>query len=355
VTGASKKIMVTGGSGFIGSAFCRHCVLELGWAVVNLDSLTYAAADGTLGAIEKDKAYDFVRGSIADSELVQKSLDAHRPDAIVNFAAESHVDRSIDGPMAFVHTNVVGTAVLLEAARRYRDSINGDLRDSFRFHHVSTDEVYGSLDIDDAKFAETTGYDPTSPYSASKAASDHLVRAWGSTFGLPVTITNCSNNYGPFHFPEKLIPLMIIKAMRGEKLPVYGSGGNVRDWLYVDDHVRAIALVLQSGKRGETYNVGANEERTNLAVVERICDLLDQRRPRADEEPRRALIDFVTDRPGHDLRYAIDNSKICSELGWRPSVSFDDGLAKTVDWYLDNEWWWRPLTERRYGGERLGI
>lgn len=351
----TKTVMVTGGSGFIGSAFCRHCVSDLGWRVVNLDALTYAAADGTMKEIEGHPRYHFVKGDIADRVLVADLFLRHSPAAIVNFAAESHVDRSIDGPLAFINTNVVGTASLLEATREFLGGRDAGFRSAFRFHHVSTDEVYGSLALEENAFVETTAYQPSSPYSASKAASDHLVRAWWHTFGLPVTITNCSNNYGPFHFPEKLIPLVIIKALRGEPLPVYGTGRNVRDWLFVEDHARAIAMVLQNGETGETYNVGGNEERSNLEVVEAICDLVDQRVPLSNGKRRRDLITFVADRPGHDLRYAIDNTKICDQLGWRPSTRFESGLAKTVDWYLDNEWWWQPLLEKRYQGQRLGV
>lgn len=346
------KLLVTGGCGFIGSAVCRHLVGE-GHKVVNVDKLTYAGNPESLRSLADNPNYVFVHVDIAD-EAVGRALREHGVDAIMNLAAESHVDRSIDGPGAFVETNVVGTFRLLQTALDYWRSLEGAKKDAFRFHHVSTDEVFGDLPFDDSLFSETTAYAPSSPYSASKAASDHFVNAWHHTYGLPVVMTNCSNNYGPFHFPEKLIPLTILNALEGKALPVYGKGENVRDWLYVEDHARALALVLQQGKIGESYNIGGNEERTNLAVVEAICDALDERRPLPNGGARRNLITFVTDRPGHDRRYAIDASKIARELGWKPSESFESGLARTIDWYLDNAWWWEPIRSGTYAGERLG-
>ncbi len=345
------KVLVTGGAGFIGSAVCRHLVRDLGYGVVNYDKLTYAANTNSLNSIQNNRAYSFVKGDICDGERVLETLRAHKVDAIMHLAAESHVDRSIDGPAAFVTTNIVGTYALLEAARTYWME---DLQTSerFRFHHISTDEVFGDLPFDDSLFREDTPYAPSSPYSASKAASDHLVHAWYKTYGLPVVMSNCSNNYGPFHFPEKLIPLIILNALEGKDLPVYGTGDNVRDWLHVEDHARALAIVMQAGRLGESYNIGGNAERTNLQVVEAICDGLDARQPAA--RPRRELITFVTDRPGHDRRYAIDASKIKTELGWQPSYTFEDGLAQTIDWYLENTGWWQPIREGRYSGARLG-
>ena len=350
---ATRTVLVTGGAGFIGSAVCRHLVGE-GHRVVNLDKLTYAGNPATLVPLADADNHRFVHGDIADAELVGRLLREERVDGIMHLAAESHVDRSIDGPMVFVETNVVGTVRLLEAATRYWRELEGGARDRFRFHHVSTDEVFGDLPFDSGVFTEATPYDPSSPYSASKAASDHFVRAWHETYGLPVVLSNCSNNYGPFHFPEKLIPLVILNALEGRPLPVYGRGENVRDWLYVEDHARALALVLMTGAVGESYNVGGREERTNLEVVEAICDALDRRRPLEDGRSRRELIEFVTDRPGHDRRYAIDPVKIERELGWRACESFDSGLARTVDWFLANEWWWGPIRSGAYAGERLG-
>ena len=345
------SVLVTGGCGFIGSAVCRHLVSDLEIETINLDKLTYAANQDSLRSIEDSKLYHFVEGDICDGALVSSLLRTHKVSAVMHLAAESHVDRSIDGPAAFIQTNIVGTYSLLDAAKSYwEDKL--DRSDTFRFHHISTDEVYGDLPLDDSLFTEETSYAPSSPYSASKASSDHLVRAWHRTFGLPTVLTNCSNNYGPFHFPEKLIPLVILNALDGKPLPVYGKGENVRDWLFVEDHARALALVMQQGKVGESYNIGGSAERTNLSVVESICDVLDKLRPTA--EPRRNLIEFVSDRPGHDMRYAIDASKIAGELGWRPSVTFEQGLETTVRWYLANEWWWRPLRDQRYAGERLG-
>lgn len=344
-------VLVTGGCGFIGSAVCRHLVTDLGIKTINLDKLTYAANRQNLRDVENSNLYHFIEGDICDGELVAKLLREHQVDAIMHLAAESHVDRSIDGPAAFIETNIVGTYTLLDAAKQYwQEELNQS--DTFRFHHVSTDEVYGDLPLDDNLFTEETPYAPSSPYSASKASSDHLVRAWQRTFGLPVVLTNCSNNYGPFHFPEKLIPLVILNALEGKPLPVYGRGENVRDWLYVEDHAKALALVLREGRVGESYNIGGSAERTNLHVVETICDVLDRLRP--GQTPRRSLIEFVSDRPGHDMRYAIDASKIGKELDWQPSVTFEEGLEATIQWYLENEWWWRPLREKRYAGERLG-
>lgn len=345
------KILVTGGAGFIGSAVCRHLVLDKGVSVVNLDKLTYAANLESLNVIADSSLYAFEKVDICDQDAVLKVMQKHGINAVMHLAAESHVDRSIDGPAAFMQTNIMGTYSMLEASRLYwKDRLSED--PDFRFHHISTDEVFGDLPFDDSLFREDTPYAPSSPYSASKASSDHLVRAWGRTYGLPIVMSNCSNNYGPFHFPEKLIPLVTINALEGKTLPVYGKGDNVRDWLYVEDHAAALATVVEEGRIGESYNIGGNSERTNLAVVEQICDILDDRRPQATE--RRALIEFVTDRPGHDMRYAIDASKIKLELGWEPSVTFEEGLANTIDWYLANEWWWRPIRDKRYAGERLG-
>jgi len=350
-----RTILVTGGAGFIGSAVCRHLVKEGGTRVINLDALTYAGNPASLREIEKSNAYRFVKGDIADRDMIAALLREERVDAIMHLAAESHVDRSIDGPGAFVETNVVGTFRLLTAALDYWRGLEGERREVFRFHHVSTDEVFGDLPFDSSVFTEETPYAPSSPYSASKAASDHFVRAWHETYGLPVVLSNCSNNYGPYHFPEKLIPLTILNALDGKKLPVYGKGENVRDWLFVEDHARALDAVISKGKVGESYNIGGREERTNLQVVEAICDALDQRRPLPNGESRRSLISFVTDRPGHDRRYAINPSKIETELGWRAQESFESGLARTIDWYLDNEWWWGPIRSGSYAGERLGV
>lgn len=348
------KILVTGGAGFIGSAVCRHLVGDLGIAAVNVDKLTYAANLQSLKPIADSPLYAFHQNDICDGEAMLAIMRKEQVDAVMHLAAESHVDRSIDGPAVFIETNVMGTYALLEAARAYWGDLEGERRDKFRFHHISTDEVFGDLPFDDSLFTETTPYAPSSPYSASKASSDHLVRAWHHTYGLPVVLSNCSNNYGPYHFPEKLIPLVILNALDNQKLPVYGKGDNVRDWLHVTDHARALAMIATQGKVGESYNVGGHSERTNLAVVEAICDIVDQQRPRADGSSRRDLIAFVTDRPGHDRRYAIDCSKIEAELGWKPSCTFEEGLADTVAWYFDNADWWQPIREKRYAGQRLG-
>lgn len=348
------KVLVTGGAGFIGSAVCRHLVTALGVSVVNVDKLTYAANLQSLAPIEADPLYTFYRQDICDGDAILAILGNEQPDAIMHLAAESHVDRSIDGPAVFIATNVMGTYQMLEAATAYWRKLPAARREAFRFHHVSTDEVYGDLPFDDSLFSETTPYQPSSPYSASKAASDHLVRAWHHTYGLPVVLSNCSNNYGPYHFPEKLIPLVTLNALEALPLPVYGTGENVRDWLHVEDHARALHTILTCGVPGQSYNVGGRSERTNLAVVEAICDTLDRLSPRACGRPRRELITFVSDRPGHDRRYAIDCSKIERELGWRPSCGFEAGLEQTVRWYLDNEAWWRPIRAGRYQGERLG-
>ena len=344
--------LVTGGAGFIGGNFVLEAVAR-GVKVVNLDALTYAGNRDTLASLDGDPNHVFVHGDIGDRDLVAKLLAEHRPDAVLNFAAESHVDRSIDGPAAFIQTNVVGTLALLEAVRDYWKSLQGEAKDSFRFLHVSTDEVYGSLG-ETGKFTEETPYAPNSPYSASKAASDHLVRAFHHTYGLPVLTTNCSNNYGPYHFPEKLVPLIIAKALAGEALPVYGDGKQVRDWLFVADHCEAIRTVLAKGRVGETYNVGGNAEKQNLEVVQAICALLDARRPRADGISRASQITFVADRPGHDRRYAIDASKLRDELGWVPKYDFERGIAETIDWYLNHQDWVQRVLDGSYRLERIG-
>ena len=339
MTPPKDTILVTGGAGFIGSNFVLRWIETVGTPIVNLDLLTYAGNPENLASLEDDSRHQLVRADICDAEAVAAALEQHRPRAIVHFAAESHVDRSIVDPGAFIHTNVQGTYTLLEQARRYWSTLDDTAKDGFRFLHVSTDEVYGTLGPDDPPFSETTPYAPNSPYAASKAGSDHLARAYFHTFKLPVLTTNCSNNYGPFQFPEKLIPLMILNALEGKPLPVYGDGRNVRDWLFVDDHCSAIRTVLDRGTLGETYNVGGNSERNNLHVVETICDLVDELRPDSSIGPRRKLIKFVTDRPGHDRRYAIDARKIARELGWLPSVKFEQGLRNTVEWYLNNGRW----------------
>ncbi|MDP8913469.1 MAG: dTDP-glucose 4,6-dehydratase [Pseudomonadota bacterium] len=348
------SVLVTGGAGFIGSALCRHLVRSGGYRVINLDKLTYAGNLASLAELEGSPSYRFVRGDIADGRLVRSLLDEERVDIVMHLAAETHVDRSIDGPADFIETNIVGTFRLLNTALAYWRSLDPGRRAGFRFHHVSTDEVFGDLPFDCGIFTEESPYDPSSPYSASKAAADHLVRAWHHTYGLPVVLSNCSNNYGPFHFPEKLVPLVILNALEGKPLPVYGKGENVRDWLFVDDHARALELIATRGRVGESYNVGGRAERSNLSVVETICDLLDEKRPCGDGRSRRSLIAFVEDRPGHDRRYAIDPRKVERELGWTQQESFETGLSKTIDWYLENEWWWRPIREQRYAGARLG-
>lgn len=349
-----KTWLVTGGAGFIGANFVLSTLAQRGVSIVNLDALTYAGNLDSLTTVERDPAYCFIQGSIGDRERVGQLLREHRPSAIVNFAAESHVDRSIEGPAAFIETNVVGTLNLLECALAYWRSLEAAERAAFRFLHVSTDEVYGSLGSS-GRFTESTPYAPNSPYSASKAASDHLVRAFHHTYGLPTLTTNCSNNYGPRQFPEKLVPLIIQKALLGQSLPVYGDGRNVRDWLYVEDHCEAIRAVLERGRCGEVYNVGGDAERENLSVVTRICDLLDARQPLGDGRARRELITFVADRPGHDRRYAIDASKIQGELGWAPRHSFESGIESTLDWYLANQDWCARIRDGRYRGERLGL
>lgn len=344
--------LVTGGAGFIGGNFVLRAIAR-GVKIVNLDALTYAGNLDTLASVQDDPLHVFAHGDIGDRALVARLLAEHRPDAVVNFAAESHVDRSIDGPAAFIQTNVVGTLGLLESVRDYWKGLEGERRERFRFLHVSTDEVYGSLG-DTGMFTEATPYAPNSPYSASKAASDHLVRAFHHTYGLPVLTTNCSNNYGPYHFPEKLIPLIIARALAGEPLPVYGDGKNVRDWLFVGDHCAAIRTVLEKGRVGETYNVGGNAEKQNLEVVHTICALLDARVPREDGRPRSSQIAFVADRPGHDRRYAIDASKLRDELGWEPEYTFEQGIAETVDWYLANQGWVKRVLDGSYRLERIG-
>ena len=348
------KVLVTGGAGFIGSALVRHLLRDAGHEVVNLDKLTYAANPASLAEVADHPNYRFVHADICDARAVAAAFDAHDPDAIVNLAAESHVDRSIDAPADFLHTNVEGTYVLLEAARRHWQGLDDSRRARFRFHQVSTDEVYGALGPE-GRFTEATPYAPSSPYSASKAAADHLARAWQRTYGLPVVVSNCTNNYGPRQFPEKLIPLAILNALEGRALPVYGDGGQVRDWLHVEDHARALAAVLTRARPGSTYNIGADCERRNIDVVRAICRLVDAADPGSPHSPRERLITRVEDRPGHDRRYAMDAGRARADLGWRPEIDFDDGLARTVRWYLDNEAWWRPLRERVYGGERLGL
>ncbi|MBE1204673.1 dTDP-glucose 4,6-dehydratase [Aminobacter carboxidus] len=347
--------MVTGGAGFIGSAVCRHLVATGKYRVVNLDKLTYAGNLTSLRALEGNPNYAFRHADICDTDKVRQILADEAVDLVMHLAAESHVDRSIDGPMAFVTTNVVGTASLLQATLDHWRTLGDEARKRFRFHHVSTDEVFGDLPFDSGIFTEESPYKPSSPYSASKAASDHFVRAWRETYGLPVVLSNCSNNYGPYHFPEKLIPLVIANALDEQPLPVYGKGANIRDWLFVEDHARALEAVMTKGRIGESYNIGGRAERTNLEVVETICTLLDARRPRADGRSHLDLITYVTDRPGHDRRYAIDPTKSEQELGWTPLETFETGLARTVDWYLANGWWWRPLREQRFDGTRQGL
>jgi dTDP-glucose 4,6-dehydratase len=347
-----KRVIVTGGAGFIGSAVVRLLTSEPGTQVLNLDKLTYAGNLETLRAVANLPNYEFVQADIADRAAVESVFSSFQPTAVMHLAAESHVDRSITGAADFIQTNIVGTFTLLEAARTYWSALPARPKQAFRFLHVSTDEVYGSLGPE-GLFEETTPYDPSSPYSASKAASDHLANAWMRTYGLPVVISNCSNNYGPFHFPEKLIPLVILNALEGKPLPIYGDGSNIRDWLFVEDHARALWTIVQTGRLGEKYNVGGRNERSNLTVVQTICDVLDELIPAG--KPRRGLIKFVTDRPGHDQRYAIDATKLETELGWRAADTFESGIRHTVRWYLENEWWWRPLRNKVYTGERLGL
>jgi dTDP-glucose 4,6-dehydratase len=348
------RILVTGGAGFIGSALVRRLIEHTEHEVLVFDKLTYAGVLSSLQPVAHSNRYGFVQADIADPEAVSAALAEFRPHVVAHLAAESHVDRSIDGPGEFIQTNVVGTFVMLQQALGYYRGLDEAEKARFRFHHISTDEVFGSLG-EDGKFTETTPYDPRSPYSASKASSDHLVRAWGHTYGLPVLVTNCSNNYGPYHFPEKLIPLIIIRALNGEALPVYGDGSNVRDWLFVDDHARALQAVFEKGRPGETYNVGGNAERRNIDVVRTICAILDRLRPREDGKRYEEQITFVTDRPGHDQRYAIDASKIAGDLGWTPSVTFEEGIERTVRWYLDNRPWWQEILDARYATQRLGV
>ena len=348
----SRTIVVTGGAGFIGSAVCRFLINETEDRVVVVDKLTYAANLSSLTPISNSDRYHFIKADIADRSAMDGVFSSYQPDAVMHLAAESHVDRSITSSGDFIQTNIVGTFTLLEAARAYWSKSASGKRDAFRFLHVSTDEVYGSLGAE-GLFHEDTPYDPSSPYSASKAASDHLAVAWHRTYGFPVVVSNCSNNYGPYHFPEKLIPLMILNGLDGKELPVYGDGQNIRDWLYVDDHARALELIVSKGRLGETYNVGGRNERTNLHVVERICDTLDVLVP--SERQRRNLIKFVTDRPGHDQRYAIDATKLETELGWRAQENFETGIEKTIQWYLDNASWWQPLRDKVYSGHRLGL
>ncbi len=345
-----STILVTGGAGFIGSAVVRHLIHDTSYRVVNVDKLTYAGNLESVQSVSADPRYHFERADICDAKAMAQIFNAYQPDIIMHLAAESHVDRSIDGPGAFIQTNIVGTYTLLEQARAYWRELDTDKKARFRFHHISTDEVYGDLEDTDALFTEQTAYAPSSPYSASKASSDHLVRAWHRTFQLPVVVTNCSNNYGPYHFPEKLIPLMILNALAGKPLPVYGQGNQIRDWLYVEDHARALVQVATQGQIGETYNIGGHNEKQNIEVVETICDLLEELAPDKPEgvAQYRDLITFVTDRAGHDVRYAIDASKIQRELGWMPQETFDSGIRKTVQWYLDNRLWWQHVLDGTY-------
>jgi dTDP-glucose 4,6-dehydratase len=350
----TRTILITGGAGFIGSAVVRRLVTDTEWTIVNVDCLTYAGNLNSVAPVAQSSRYAFEKVDIADAAEVGRLFERYDPDLVLHLAAESHVDRSIDSAAPFIRTNVFGTFVLLEAALRHWRGLDGERRRRFRFHHVSTDEVFGTLGAT-GLFSETTAYRPNSPYSASKASSDHLVRAWFHTHGLPVLITNCSNNYGPYQFPEKLIPLMIINGQHGKPLPVYGRGENVRDWLYVDDHVAALRVVLEHGEVGQTYNVGGNSERRNIDVVRAICAALDELSPQSDGKSHEELVEFVQDRPGHDLRYAIDASKIRDTLGWSPAESFESGIAKTVRWYLDNRDWWQPIIDGTYQGQRLGL
>ncbi|MFK0298092.1 dTDP-glucose 4,6-dehydratase [Brevundimonas sp. NPDC090276] len=348
------KILVTGGAGFIGSALVRRLIEHTDHEVLVFDKLTYAGLLSSLEPAAGSNRYTFVQADICDAEMVARTLQGFQPDVVAHLAAESHVDRSIDGPGEFVQTNLVGTFVMLNQTLGYWRNLPEARKAAFRFHHISTDEVFGSLG-EEGFFTETTPYDPRSPYSASKAGSDHLVRAWGHTYGLPVLVTNCSNNYGPYHFPEKLIPLIIIRALNGDPLPVYGDGSNVRDWLFVDDHARALQAVFEKGQPGQTYNVGGNAEQKNIDVVTAICTILDQLRPRGDGQAYANQITYVADRPGHDQRYAIDASKISADLDWAPSVTFEEGIARTVRWYLENQGWWQDILDARYATQRLGV
>ncbi|HIF9267930.1 dTDP-glucose 4,6-dehydratase [Photobacterium damselae subsp. damselae] len=350
------KILVTGGAGFIGSAVVRHIINNTQDSVINLDKLTYAGNLESLSDVENSDRYVFEQVDICDREELDRVFAQHRPDAVMHLAAESHVDRSIDGPAAFIETNIIGTYTMLEAARQYWNQLDADRKSVFRFHHISTDEVYGDLEGTDDLFTETTSYSPSSPYSASKASSDHLVRAWLRTYGLPTIVTNCSNNYGPYHFPEKLIPLMILNALEGKQLPVYGNGMQIRDWLYVEDHASALYTVVTQGEIGETYNIGGHNEKANIEVVKTICSLLEELVPNKPQgiAQYQDLITYVTDRPGHDVRYAIDATKIAADLGWKPAETFESGIRKTVEWYLNNEKWWSRVLDGSYSRERLG-
>lgn len=352
---SSVKILITGGAGFIGSAVARQIIMHSDDCVVIVDKLTYAANLENVAAIADDPRYAFARIDICDEPALRQVFEEHQPDCVMHLAAESHVDRSIDRPADFINTNIFGTYQLLQASLDYYLSLDGSRRDGFRFHHVSTDEVFGSLGMSDPPFNPDTPYNPQSPYSASKAASDHLVQAWGHTYGLPVVLSNCSNNYGPYQFPEKLIPLTTIRALAGKQLPVYGVGENVRDWLYVEDHAQALLMILRRGRIGETYLVGGDAEQTNIDVVRTICSILDDLCPDSPHVPHEQLITFVADRPGHDIRYAIDASRLRKELGWKPLVDFKTGLKQTIEWYLENNAWWEPLMNNRYDGERLGL
>lgn len=351
------KILITGGAGFIGSAVVRHIINNTSDSVINVDKLTYAGNLESLVSVENSERYAFEKVDICDRNAIDAIFEKHQPDAVMHLAAESHVDRSIDGPAAFVETNIVGTYTLLESARAYWNKLDANRKSAFRFHHISTDEVYGDLEGTDDLFTETTSYAPSSPYSASKASSDHLVRAWQRTYGLPTIVTNCSNNYGPFHFPEKLIPLMILNALDGKALPVYGDGMQIRDWLFVEDHACALYKVVTEGEVGETYNIGGHNEKANIEVVKTICSLLEELVPTKPEGvvQYQDLITYVTDRPGHDVRYAIDAKKIERELGWTPEETFESGIRKTVEWYLNNKEWWSRVLDGSYAGERLGV